>query len=334
MVEGSCARGRPWRAMACLWRYRAVDAVLRRRGFEVVASSGARVRRRSQLSGVARWAALVTARRATMVRTAPTGRMKRVIRVRVSPTSRQRRRVLLFKYQKCGLAVHRTSQPPSRGLNSMQAVLQETSLVIAGAWNPAILTPAWLLQHAVEQPDIQAHMVQAIFPAALNGAFDFPRFTLPGFTYTARNDGMILLPEALNQASLDTIEGVGERILSQLSHTPIGGVGHNFEFRHAPAEDEWLVPFYDSQINLVDAVGGWHVSRITLATSFINGDVNVNVQRYTEGETFVVKFNFHHPVTSAADARRVMLGEGYQRSWQNFQTACGIVEKLYGAVEL
>lgn len=216
----------------------------------------------------------------------------------------------------------------------MQAVLQETSLVIAGAWNPAILTPAWLLQHAVRHPDIQAHMVQAIFPAVLNGAFDFPRFTLPGFTYTARNDAMILLPEALSQASFNTVEGVAERILNQLSHTPIGGVGHNFEFRHAPVEDEWLAPFNNSQINLVDAVGGWDVSRTTLATSFVRGDAAVNIQRYTEGQTFVVKFNFHHPVTNAADARRVVLGDGYQTVWQNFQTACGIVKSLYGAVQI
>ena len=216
----------------------------------------------------------------------------------------------------------------------MQAVLQETSVVIAGAWNPAILTPAWILQHAVQQPDIQAHMVQAVFPAVLNGAFDFPRFTLPGFTYIARPDVMILLPEAVNQASLETVEGVASKVLSQLNHTPIGGVGHNFEFRHAQAEDAWLEPLNDSQLNLIDAVGGWDVSRTTLATSFVNGNIAVNIQRYTEGQTFVVKFNFHHPVASAAEAQRVMLGEGYQRSWQNFQTARAIVEKLYGTVEI
>ena len=177
-------------------------------------------------------------------------------------------------------------------------------------------------------------MVQAVFPAILNGAFDFPRFTLPGFTYTARNDALILLPEALNQASFETVEGVAARTLGQLSHTPIGGVGHNFEFRHAQAEDEWLEPFNKSQLNLIDAVGGWDVSRTTLATSFVNGNVAVNIQRYTEGQSFVVKFNFHHPVTSAGDARKVMLGDGYQTSWQNFQSARGIVQSLYGGVDI
>lgn len=215
----------------------------------------------------------------------------------------------------------------------MQAVLQETSIVIAGAWNPAILTPAWILQHAVQQPDIQAHMVQAVFPTLLNGALDFPRFTLPGFTYTARPDVMILLPDALAQAAFETAEGVASRVLGQLGHTPIGGVGHNFEFTHAQAENEWLDPMNESQLSLVDAVGGWDVSRTTLATSFSNGNVVINIQRYTEGSTFVVKFNFHHPVTSAAEARRVMVGDGYQRAWQNFQTARTIIEKLYGVIE-
>lgn len=216
----------------------------------------------------------------------------------------------------------------------MQAVLQETSFVIAGAWNPAILTPAWILHHAAQQPDFQAHMVQAVFPAVLNGALDFPRFTLPGFTYTARPDAIILLPDALTQASFETAEGVAARVLAQLSHTPIGGVGHNFEFRHPRAESEWLDPLNESQLSLVDAVGGWDVSRTTLATSFSNGNVVINIQRYTEDASFVVKFNFHHPVTSAAEAQKVMVGDGYQRAWQNFQTARTIVEKLYGAIEL
>jgi hypothetical protein len=216
----------------------------------------------------------------------------------------------------------------------MQAILQETSIVVVGAWNPAILTPAWILQHAVQQPDIQAHMVQATFPALLNGAFDFPRFTLPGFTYTARPDMMILLPEALAQASFESAEDVASRVLGQLIHTPIGGVGHNFEFRHPQAENNWLDPMNESQLSLVDAVGGWDVSRTTLATSFSNGNVVVNIQRYTEGASFVVKFNFHHSVTSATEARKVMLGDGYQRAWQNFKTARTIVQKLYGEIEL
>jgi hypothetical protein len=216
----------------------------------------------------------------------------------------------------------------------MQAVLQETSLVIAGAWNPAILTPPWVMHHAMGRADAQNTMVQAVFPAGLNGAFDFPRFTMPGFTYTARNDSVIFLPEALTEPSLVLVESVASQILEQLGHTPIAGVGHNFEFRHEEAQDDWLEPFNNSQTSLVDATGGWNVSRTTLATSFEGPrNVAVNIQRYTAGAALIIKFNFHHPVTSAPDARRVMLGQDFERFWSNYQTARGIVQQLYGDIE-
>ena len=216
----------------------------------------------------------------------------------------------------------------------MQAILQETSLVIAGAWNPAILTPPWVLQHAMQQPNANAPMVQAMFPAGLNGAFDFPRFSMPGFTYTARNDSVIFLPETFTEAAMNIVEAVAERIVTQLSHTPIGGIGHNFEFRHDPAQDAWLEPFTNSQTSLMDAAGGLEVSRTTLATSFVNAQgVGVNVQRYTAAGNIGIKFNFHHSVANAADARRVMIGEGYDRFWTNYQTARGIIQQLYGDID-
>ena len=215
----------------------------------------------------------------------------------------------------------------------MQVTLPETSLVIAGAWNPAILTPAWILQHAMQNTDAQAHMVQAVFPAMLNGAFDFPRFMLPGFAYTARNDAVVFLPESMAENVLSNMEDVVARLLAQLNHTPIGGVGHNFEFRHSPTRDEWLEPFNRSQVELIDAAGGWNVSRTTLATSFVIDQVTINIQRYTEGDAMVVKFNFHHSVNSAAEARLVTVGQGFPRFWQNFETAKSIVQKLYGNLD-
>jgi hypothetical protein len=216
----------------------------------------------------------------------------------------------------------------------MQAILQEASLVIAGAWNPAILTPPWVLQHAMQQPSANAPMVQAMFPAGLNGAFDFPRFSMPGFAYTARNDSVIFLPETLSEDAMNIVEAVAERILTQLSHTPIGGVGHNFEFQHNPAQDAWLEPFTNSQTSLVDAVGGLEVSRTTLATSFVSAQgVSVNIQRYAAAGTIGIKFNFHHSVANAADARHVTIGAGYERFWANYQTARRIIEQLYGEID-
>ena len=47
----------------------------------------------------------------------------------------------------------------------MQLVPSETSLVVAGAWNPAILSPTWVLRHGLDRPAGQAEPIQVYVPA-------------------------------------------------------------------------------------------------------------------------------------------------------------------------
>lgn len=211
----------------------------------------------------------------------------------------------------------------------MNIVPQETSLVIAGAWNPAILTPPWVMSHAMEGQDPNAQMVQAFFPAGLNGAFEMPRFAMPGFQYSARMDALILLPGATSQESCALVEGVARSALRQLSHTPIGGLGFNFEFRDGAPRAEWLAAFANSQLDLVDASEGLDVTRTTMATSFSDGASQVNVQRYAEGHELVVKFNFHHQAHDTRSALEVLGERGQGRFWGHFLTASRILSRLY-----
>ena len=216
----------------------------------------------------------------------------------------------------------------------MQVAPQETSLVIAGAWNPAILTPSWLMHHGLQNSEARTQMIQAVFPAGLNGAFEFPRFAMPGFKFVARPDSLVLLVDAMTEPSLSLVEQVGCRVLENLGHTPIGGLGHNFEFRHPDPPADWLEVFSRSQLDLVDAAAPLaEVSRSTLATSFVRGPVAINVQRYSQTGALTIKFNFHHAVNNAAEAINALSGAGYERFWQNFLTAKAIVENLYGALD-
>jgi hypothetical protein len=216
----------------------------------------------------------------------------------------------------------------------MQVAPQETSIVIAGAWNPAILTPSWLMHHGLQNHEASNQMIQAMFPAGLNGAFDFPRFAMPGFKFVARPDSLILLVDAMTDQACSLVEEVGRRVLENLRHTPIGGLGHNFEFRHPNPPAEWLDVFSRSQLDLVDAAAPLaEVSRSTLATSFVRGGVAINVQRYHQEGALTIKFNFHHAVNSAAEAINALSGSGHERFWQNFLTAKAIVENLYGALD-
>ncbi|WP_457389783.1 hypothetical protein [Roseateles sp. P5_E1] len=216
----------------------------------------------------------------------------------------------------------------------MKPVPAETTLVIVGAWNPAILTPPWVLRYGLQTEEGQAQIVHALIPAGLNGAFEFPRFNLPGFQFTARPEALVLMPDHANETGLALIEDVASRVLQQLTHTPIGGIGHNFEFVDENPDAKWIDVFSQSQIDLVDAIpAGLESQRTVLATTFLRGNAQVNIQRYFDGSNVGVKFNFHHPVTTSAEALKVLSGDGYARFSENYSVAKELLEKLYKGTE-
>jgi len=75
----------------------------------------------------------------------------------------------------------------------MQIVSTETSLVIAGAWNIAILTPGWVLKYGLQQKGDEH--VQVFFPAGSGALFGFPRYQLKDFSFVVRPDASLMLGE-------------------------------------------------------------------------------------------------------------------------------------------
>lgn len=214
----------------------------------------------------------------------------------------------------------------------MRPVTRETTLVIAGAWNPAILTPEWLLIHGLQKEIDGSNKIQAAMPVGL--LFDFPRFALEDLAFIARTDALILFPSAVNEDRFALVESVAKRILDELSHTPINGVGHNFEFQDDAPEPNMLKSLSAAQQDVADiAPDGFTVSSNAIATSLKREQVTINIQRYFDGARLGVKFNFHHAVSSAIQASKVLCGEdGYEQFYKNYQTAKQLVEQLYGAI--
>jgi hypothetical protein len=56
----------------------------------------------------------------------------------------------------------------------------------------------------------------------------------------------------------------------------------------------------------------------------------VNIERQWDGAVVSVKFNFHHPVTSVEQARRVLAGDGYNRMAGNLALAKQLINSVYG----
>jgi hypothetical protein len=222
----------------------------------------------------------------------------------------------------------------------MKLVSNETSLVIAGAWNPAILTPVWVLQHGLNKPLDGVNSVQTFFPISPGVIFEPPRYVLEDLSFIVRPDTLILCPpDSMNSSenALNNLEDAAANILQELKHTPMTGVGHNFTFIHTNPESKELDVFTNSTQDISDEMpDDWSPASYVLATSFKNSTetVIVNIQRQFEASAITVKFNFHHPVDSIDSASIVLRGDnGYKRMFANLDLAKQLLKKLYGDCE-
>lgn len=109
----------------------------------------------------------------------------------------------------------------------MNIVPDKTNLVIAGAFNPAILTPQWILQHVMGREPGEEIPVELLAP--INGTGP-TRFTFEDFSYTPTSQRLVVYLGALDeQAANERVSRVA-RILELLPHTPIAAVGFNFAY--------------------------------------------------------------------------------------------------------
>ncbi len=215
----------------------------------------------------------------------------------------------------------------------MDLIPSETSLVVAGSWNAAILTPAWMLQHGFQRDAGEPSNVQVFLPAVQGAVFEFPRFVLDELSYVVRPDTLLILPSDSTPERFVLAEQVTARVVRVLSHTPITGIGHNFEFREAEPAPQEVAVFTGSRQDLVDQMPeGWAPAGVVITSSFKNGaeTVHVNIQRQWDGGAISVKFNFHHPVSDVDQAIAVLEGTGgYLKMAQNLEFAKTVIASLY-----
>lgn len=215
----------------------------------------------------------------------------------------------------------------------MELIPAETSLVVAGAWNASILTPSWVLHHGLNRPSDELGRVQVFLPALQGAVFEFPRYVLDRMAYIVRPDSLLVVPNESTAECLAESEDVVARIVQVLPHTPITGIGHNFEFRDAAPAPESVAVFTNARQDLVDHMSeGWTPSGAAVAATFRNDGetVHINVQRQWDGTAVTIKFNFHHPISSNDQALAILRGNnGYMRMAQSLELAKRLIAELY-----
>lgn len=219
----------------------------------------------------------------------------------------------------------------------MKLIHEETSLILAGAWNPAILTPPWVLQYGLSKALGGTNRYQTFLPAGFGLIFEAPRYVLDDLTYSVRPDSLIIVPKSESVDALTAAEDATAKMVTQLKHTPVAGVGHNFEFRDQDAQPQLFEIFTRAQQDLADKMpNGWKPATTVVVASFANaaGNVVINVHRSFEGGVLIVRVNFHHAVANAEQAIAVLKGEnGYLRMAANFELANALLTSIYGEIQ-
>ena len=193
---------------------------------------------------------------------------------------------------------------------------QETSVVVLGAWNPAIISPPWLGKYGIvekmpEEVEAVAYPLRAHF-----------HFDIGGFAWDVDNTRLaIKADEPLDCGSLVA------RILGLLPHTPVRAVGTNFGFHFSPGDwpDECR-PRLEGIAQQVEGKGSPFVEMQWQGARELGEDTKLRITVAEEPEEgVVVRFNLQRTVDSAERAAE------FAGKWaEDRETVIGLLKDLFG----
>ncbi len=182
----------------------------------------------------------------------------------------------------------------------MESLQNETTLVLVGEWNSAILTPEWLLRYGFGQEEGTKSSVRLEFAQVPGFA---PRFTIEGVTIQPFTDRLTFHANLNNEERLIRIEQLAKNILNELSHTPILAFGLNFKFREeAPTENLLQLFSVDELISSNDDFDGIGMELIHHIKLSEHCTLNLKLTYRTEAGDVEISFNYDFRVQNAKDA--------------------------------
>jgi len=212
----------------------------------------------------------------------------------------------------------------------MKIIEDNISLVIAGAWNPAILNPKWIAETAMGRRVGENFQVQVDMPVTNMGfAVVQPRFGFEGISVLANSSSVTFKlsyeDDTSSKLSIDT----AANILQHLSHTPVSGFGFNFGFEFDdPSED--LLETFASTSFLPDAVSDESSKLVsqTWAGTLLSAGRMINISATLEAGIVTFDVNVHTEVKTALEAMAALRAENLFSTIKS--EVASIIEKFNG----
>lgn len=194
------------------------------------------------------------------------------------------------------------------------------SIVIAGSWNVRIFSPQWVLENLVTTPAADVTLSVSTNSPALPLRLQFE-----GVYLHTGSDRLMLLPVTLNDHSLEHVQAVADRLLTQLPHTPLTAIGVNLTYLEDQPAPELLSLFQGPDIAPLSDLGTALKTSYIRRTIEIEGKILNLALELRSNNKLAIDFNYHsEPVTSATAREHLAYG------FLNYQTLSKtLLEKVY-----
>lgn len=207
----------------------------------------------------------------------------------------------------------------------MKVIADRTTIILVGSFNPGILSPTWVGVHGLGIPAGQEFAVDMLAAVGIGAV---PRYRFGGIDYTAGYANLTLNTDPSNVANGELAASTAGKILEQLPHTPVNGVGFNFAFitenPHAG-----LLQLLGECDAVTDSFTGDAEVVVRRWGNSLNWEQSlVNVDCVLAGGHATLSFNFHYSTESAGAAQQILMAEGvFAKHWER---ALAAAEALSG----
>jgi len=200
----------------------------------------------------------------------------------------------------------------------MKKDLSKWSMVIAGRWNTAILSPQWLGKEVFHQPDIGI-----MFPVI---GFGPPIFQAKDIRIVVTNESVIFVPLKDSPELLTRIEEAARHILKTLRYTPILAFGENFCYtvEGYPSPLTNVLKLADAE--QLSAHG--KINEVSLVRTINLETCQLNLKLIGDGSCRI-ELNYHYPAkpeSATADAMEKLMENTYTK---NHDHGLRLLETVY-----
>jgi hypothetical protein len=188
----------------------------------------------------------------------------------------------------------------------MKELFDSSTLVIAGAWNPAILTPVWVATEAMGRTkDNVDFPVKVQFPVA--GLVSPIKYDFLGINYSAAPHAITFFLGNCDEGGIQLSLKTAAKIIDLLHHTPITGFGFNSLYEIENPHEDLLSTFSAAKEipSFLDDADAEIVGQ-NWGASIKSQNMLINIGLKYEAEKVFIDFNVHFEINSPAEASELL----------------------------